>query len=344
MEESLTPPHPTPTIRTVNATQHDEERSPTWCRRIGAGVVIATATLVLLEIALRAFGLTRPVLYESDAATGFRLKPNQEARYLGNSIAINQWGVRDPRPLDTKPEGTRRLVVLGDSVTWGGIRMDQEDLFTAVMAQVLGNVQVINAGVNGFSVARMTALYDAHLTDLMPDTVIIYAIAADFLRPVRLELTGNGVAFPTERPRFAIPVAVRLARLLVYRRLRWACLKPPVAAVVPGEEQGDENPKLRADYLDENIQALKVFAESLDSNVRLQVVLAPTLAGNDAEPVWREVTQALDATGVEWLRLDTRVAPDATLFVDGVHLTTEGHRRVGEALAQHLLAKPRTSG
>lgn len=162
-----------------------------------SGAVVVLLTLGLLEVALRILGLTRPVLYETDDATGFRLKPNQHIRYIGNTIDINSWGVRDPRPLTEKPANKTRILVLGDSVTWGGIRIPQEELFTSVLERHLKGTEVINAGVNGYSVARMVALYRAHLRDLNPDAVLVYAIPADFVRPVRLELLGDSVAFPS---------------------------------------------------------------------------------------------------------------------------------------------------
>jgi lysophospholipase L1-like esterase len=66
------------------------------------------------------------------------------------------------------------------------------------------------------------------------------------------------------------------------------------------------------------------------------------LAGDDAQPVWDKLTAALDARGIEWLKLDAYVAPEAALFVDGVHLSAEGHRQVGEALAEYLASSSET--
>lgn len=318
----------------VNTNGDQSRRMRSWRSRIGAAVAVGVVTLVLLEAVLRLFGLASPIVYERDAAAGFRLKPNQHVRYLGNIITINGWGVRDPRPLDAKQqEGVRRIVVLGDSVTWGGIRERQERLFTSVLERALSSVEVVNAGVNGYSVARMVSMYEAHLKALEPDIIVVYAIAGDFVRPVRLELTGDSVAFPERRPRCAVVAALRLAQVLAHARFGWAWLEPPEAAVVPAESVADDAENLRR-----NLGALRAFSDSLAPPTRLLVVLAATRTDEDESSIFAEVSEALEKRGIEWVRLDSLLPPSPHLFVDGVHLSTEGHRLVGQALAAYLSA------
>src|SRR5690348_14050375 len=140
---------------------------------------IATITLVTLEIALRIIGMNNPVLYMSDKACGYRHKPVQSVRFLGNGIFINQLGLRDAREFETKPEGTKRILVLGDSVTWGGVTLRDSELFTWKLERSMPQTEVVNAGVNGYSVEQMVSLYESHLTALKPDVIVAYCITGD---------------------------------------------------------------------------------------------------------------------------------------------------------------------
>lgn len=290
-------------------------------------------TLILFEIVLRIFGLTDPVLYEADAGAGYRLQPRQHVSYLSTDITINPWGIRDPREFDgPPPPGTRRILVLGDSVTWGGMGIDQADLFTARLEhelRTLGHsVEVLNAGVNGYSVSQMAALYETHLAALEPELILVYAIPRDFLRPPRVELVRNSVAFPMRRPGFALPVALDLARVTLHNRLGWGWLDGgPITR--PGAGQYDEREALR-----DNIAAYQRLARS--SGGRARLLLAPTRACAGDE----ELEQALQDAGVPYERVGERVTlPDWDLgFADEVHLSRLGHNAVGPAIAEILVS------
>ena len=290
------------------------------------------ATLVLLEVALRLLGLACPVLYEPDPAAGYRLQPNQRVTHLGNDIIINAWGIRDPRDLEDRRPETRRILVLGDSVTWGGVALRQEELFTARLEHELRDLghptDVLNAGVNGYSVAQMTALYETHLAGLEPDSVLVYAIPRDFVRSPKTELVRHSVVFPMRRPRLALGAAASLARTQVYRRLDWEWLAPaPVTRPRAGEY--DESAALA-----ENIAAY----QRLDriTGGRSTLLLAPTRGGvGDAA-----VEQALQAASVPYTRVGDHLTPHdwEKCFADEVHLTRLGHEAAASAIVEILTA------
>ena len=289
--------------------------------------VIALLTLAMLEGLLRIVGVASLVLYEADPQCGYRLQPRQSVRLRGNTISINSWGVRDARPLLSLPPSGRRILVLGDSVTWGGVYVNQEELFTSVLEAKLVDTEVVNAGVNGYSVAQMAALYDTRLRQLQPTTVVLFAIPRDFTRPPLVFLTGDSVAFPTERPALALPVAAGLFRQFAYDRFRWEWLRPQPATLPPSPQPSAES------SLQDNVNAVEELRTSLGQSARLLVVLFPTPVEPAGSPALASVEQALSERGVEHVNLGdkTKLSPDC--FLDGVHLTAEGHRRVGEALA-----------
>jgi hypothetical protein len=304
-------------------------RGKRWRRAALTGLVIAAISLALLEIALRMLGLTGLVLYEEDPAAGFRLKPNQQVKCLGNTITINRWGVRDARPFDAKPPGVRRILVLGDSVTWGGIRERQENLFTHVLEEQLEDTEVVNAGVNGYSTAQMAALYETHLSELSPDLVLLYAIPGDFTRSPHKQLKRNSLAFPMREPRLAIPTAVTVARLALHQRLGWKWLRMAPAAA-PLEEL------MPQECFERNVAAVGALAESLGGAERLLVVLSPTLDGDDPD----DTAVALQGLGIRCIVLSEHAVPAADWFVDSAHLSTKGHGEVGRFLASLLEPVP----
>jgi lysophospholipase L1-like esterase len=105
-------------------------------------------------------------------------RPNAEAVLQGVLIRTNALRMRD-RPRSESPEpGTRRLLVLGDSITlgWG---VSQEATYSAVLEARLAQdnegprYEVLNAGVGNYTLARMVGYYDFALRRLNPETVIL---------------------------------------------------------------------------------------------------------------------------------------------------------------------------
>ncbi len=97
----------------------------------------------------------------------------------GVDISINSYGFRDHEFSTRKPEGNYRVVVLGDSITFGqGVRL--EDTFPKQLEQSLnkggdGNsrFQVLNAGVQGYNTVEELAMLRHRVLPLAPDFLII---------------------------------------------------------------------------------------------------------------------------------------------------------------------------
>jgi lysophospholipase L1-like esterase len=110
---------------------------------------------------------------------GFRSKAR--AGGLGYNYDLNAFGLRGPETTLEKPAGLRRIVCLGGSTTFctGARSNDQtwpagvETLLKA-SGRLRAPVEVLNAGVPGYSTAESLINLSLRMLDFAPDLVLIY--------------------------------------------------------------------------------------------------------------------------------------------------------------------------
>jgi len=139
--------------------------------------------LALLEIALALFFPVPHVsewnmYFEPDPFTGYRLKPSSVGRFQhGIRARTNALGLRNRPVRVPKPDGVFRIVVIGDSFTEGA-NVRQRAAYPQVLGRMLrercgAQVEVVNAGVGGWSPFEY-AQYHAHYgRALEPDLVVV---------------------------------------------------------------------------------------------------------------------------------------------------------------------------
>lgn len=168
----------------------------TLIRRIAtmamAAIVAAVLSAIAVELWVRMSWDDRrghPGFYLSDPVLGQRLSPGYEGWFAGVPVRINALGFRDQRDYAiAKPAGAFRILVLGDSVTFGhGTRSDTT--YPYLLEQRLRawqpNVdwQVWNLGVPGYATSQELAYLDRVGPLYQPDLVIVGFYQND--------LTGN---------------------------------------------------------------------------------------------------------------------------------------------------------
>jgi hypothetical protein len=121
----------------------------------------------------------RPGFYVSDPELGQRLAPNYDGWFAGVPVHINSLGFRDAREyaLD-KPPGTFRIIVLGDSVTFGHGALS-DTTYPFLLEQRLKqwkpdvNWEVWNLGVPGYNTRQELAYLERVGPRYRPDLVIV---------------------------------------------------------------------------------------------------------------------------------------------------------------------------
>jgi lysophospholipase L1-like esterase len=159
-------------------------------------VVLVVAILfccVAMEIALRvmfahsldfsmemwkyAVQLKRPV---ENPQLSFAHAPNRSAFLMGVPVSINSAGLRDGEYSLAKPPGVYRIMMLGDSTTFGwGVR--QEDTAAKFLERKLnGNspagfdkVEVMNTGVGNYDTVQEVTYYETIGYKYQPDLVVL---------------------------------------------------------------------------------------------------------------------------------------------------------------------------
>jgi hypothetical protein len=174
------------------ATRFD--RHPFKTSLVVAGI-IGAALLLMTEVILRVIGLGDPVLYETHPDYGYRPRPNQQVRRFGGAVVrINNLGLR---ALDDWHTSAKKVLFVGDSVTYGGSWVSTEDLFAvrAVPAGWSGG----SAGVNAWGIGNMHGLIVRH--QFLPAGVYVTVlIDNDFDRG----FSERRSFFRTTKPLFAI--------------------------------------------------------------------------------------------------------------------------------------------
>jgi len=142
--------------------------------RIVESVLILAATVgliaVLGEVVLR---LPRVV-----AKTGWTTTARAEQRESYDDLwQSNALGLRSFHVESTKPEGVFRIVVLGDSFTWGDQIPRSEDLWPNVLENVLtsrgSRVQAVNLAQRGYTTVNEAESLDLIGWQFEPDLVIL---------------------------------------------------------------------------------------------------------------------------------------------------------------------------
>ncbi len=96
---------------------------------------------------------------------------------MGASVSINSKGLRDREYSYEKSEGTFRILVLGDSVTFGfGVEMERT--YPKLLEKWLNesgkrNYEVINAGVGNYNTLQELSAYELDLFRYRPDMIVL---------------------------------------------------------------------------------------------------------------------------------------------------------------------------
>jgi hypothetical protein len=156
-------------------------------------VVYARSMDFSMEMWKYAVQLKQPV---ADPQLSFVHAPDRSAFLMGAPVSINSHGLRDREYSEAKPPNVYRIMMLGDSTTFGwGVR--QEDTAAKFLERKLNahvppgydKVEVINAGVGNYDTVQEVAYYEIRGRAFHPDLVVLVFFIND-PEPVPIEKKG----------------------------------------------------------------------------------------------------------------------------------------------------------
>jgi len=325
-----------------------EKRRASRGRRVVYGLVAFIGALIILE------GVARLIV---PALPGPKEKPAEDAMNNsellgwapkhGSSSAfgvptptwINSMGIRGPEPAPRK-EGELRLLTLGDSTVYG-VLVGDNDVFSAVAAAKLERdlhrpVIAFNGGIPGYSSEQSWRLLHYNLADLDFDYLVIANLWSDCSPAPE----PDSVAFP--RHLKAVPQVVRgsglvrLLELLIYgapqpKEIGWQLRDEPTGHRVPIDEYRANLARLADMARDHGAEPVYLL---LPSNRDLR--RAPLEHScSEYRDAMREVADEQDTLLVNGF--SNFIGRDSSLMLDDVHPSNQGHRLIGETLAEAML-------
>jgi hypothetical protein len=251
-----------------------------------------------------------PGFYISDPELGQRLSPGYHGWFAGVPVQINSLGFRDSREYSLdKPPGTFRIIVLGDSVTFGHGAL-ADTTYPYLLEQRLKqwrpqiNWQVWNLGVPGYNTRQELAYLERIGPRFRPDLVIVGFFEND--------LVDNDVSTDaTVWRRVSSAVQGSMQRWLysyeLYKRV-WLTLRWQLLTSTPDRQRieslaGDEaltsrpasgDPALQLTVVERLADADTFQCRERSNDDPNRDRLANHLAGNDASTVmWRRAVSEL---------------------------------------------------
>lgn len=320
-------------------------------RLLFAGYFLA-ATFALLEVGVRVSGysekhLCDPIYARFDAAPEeipYVHRPNLSgARGRGLSVVnTDSLGLRSTSAGETygaREPGEYRVAVVGDSVTFGeGVR-EGADTFAKVLEAALDKrqagtrVRVFNFGASAYSVRVMEATLRRRMLAVEPNLVLLAIIPADFNLARTPGVDSHGYLSDDKLSGFlsrdsrARPVLRKLHALYLLRDVIYPVLDRSTKA----------EDVIAAGGVPDSYSYVKAFADDAKrSGVEYRVLLLPSL-----DTSFRPVVERLKEDGVSFIDLSSISAEftpqqfRASRF--DRHPSAAVHRRIGEALAGHIL-------
>jgi lysophospholipase L1-like esterase len=164
-----------------------------WIKKLIIPTILLLTTSILVfsaEFVLREkIGLGEPIVYDEHPLWGYSPKPNAVYSRLGGSIVtINNVGLRSTK--DWQKE-QKNILFLGDSVTYGGSHINDDETFSLLVCKHLTDWNCHNGGVNAYGILNMVARsrYDKRIQD--DDLRVFTFISRDFDRGLQKATTAH---------------------------------------------------------------------------------------------------------------------------------------------------------
>lgn len=359
----------------------DRARAGTRGRTSLAIAINAGALVLAIFIATEWFIARKArttLLYEPNAAFRQELAPNQHLQREGASYIIGAHGMRGEPPRVPRPAETTRVMIAGGSSVFDYAVEPSwpERIEGALRKNGLAQVEVLNAGVPGFSTREVIPFFEQRIAKLEPSVVALYAgwndakIMRASLEKLTLEPYPSSIDDPYLFLRAPRPLRNFYALPVMFEKLRLRASAPPIAVeegviASAGAERPSPPRTIEAwrstpglQYWRENLHrfvravraanATPIFiaettlvTATLADADRKRVVYAYVDLDHDAlvalnEALVSVMAEVAQEEQIDFLDPRPELNGRSELFIDHVHLTERGSAALAETLAPAL--------
>jgi hypothetical protein len=174
-------------------------------------ILFVLIALVLAELVCRfAIGLGDPPLYQSDGQMEYLLQPSKTYHRFHHRFDVNQYSMRaDDFPSLKSSANEFRVIVVGDSIVYGGVMIDQSEIDTEILKRDLQHdlvrpVVVGNASAKSWGPPNELEYLKRYGT-LDADVVILELSTHDYAdAPTFVPVVGISADYPNKKPLLAL--------------------------------------------------------------------------------------------------------------------------------------------
>jgi hypothetical protein len=313
-------------------------------------VFVVAAVFILSELLCRfGLGLGSPPLYQTDSKMEYLLQPSKTYYRFHHRFSVNRYSMRsdDFPPQKSSPNEVRVLVV-GDSIVYGGVLIDQSQIDTEILKRDLQKatgrpVVVGNASAKGWGPPNEFAYLQRYGT-LDADVVVLELSSHDYAdAPTFVPVVGVSVDFPDKRPPLALTDLFETYLLPRYLH---------VGATPAGvDETGPNAPHSEQDITECHDAERDFFRFVREHHAKVALAQhlshpelgGPYLPGYDANQVVAKEENVPYVDDADELRLQLKSGQDPFFPSDPLHLNPSGQqilahtlqRAIDQALQRH---------
>ena len=283
--------------------------------------------------------------YIYDETLGWKNIPNWKGTTFGRPLSINSRGLRDREYPYRKPPGATRILVLGDSYTWG-YGVSNDEIYTEVIEDELfkgAKCEVLNTGVSGWGTDQQYLFLRDEGFRYEPDIVIVsFFFGNDFReisssqqyhfdKPVFMNRSLKLANVPVPKPKkngvnrvYRSQVRAEELALVIFSRMASDCRAHDCQLVVFKFGTYVDPPTTRDFNTSMPQQQRQNIIEMAQASEVFQVLM-----GDIPNLKYFDMDQAFEARGLTFEQLGVTKERD-------MHWNAFGHREVAQALSAFL--------
>ena len=288
---------------------------------------LITIIIISTELYLKKIGLGDPIRYDSNIFYGYAPKSNQKKNRLNNSlVSINNVGLRSIYNWD---DNKKKIIFLGDSVTYGGSFIDDKEIFSHLVCMELKEYICGNAGVNSYGIYNtvMRSRFDQKIQEA--DIFVYLFPPDDFLRDYR---NANTAHFYLNNKKFILPA--------ITEAINFVSTKYNLKNYISKKDDTNENAQNKYNFIDYSVDILKKELQNKSDNEKITFVFLSNRK-NDKKlnnKVNFYIKNKLEKS-IKIHSLTEILNKDIYFYDESVHLSRYGHKVVADEIIKKIKDK-----